>query len=695
MFKQFCFMPPKSSYLVYAIIIGLSILSSALTHADSWKPFSMPWNKAPVNLSFLLDPPAGKHGFLGVEDNRFIFEDGTEIRFWGTTMIGSACFPPQELAPDIAERLSRFGINLVRFQHMDAEWVEPNLFADEQKTGTLFNVETFDRLDYFLFQLKNRGIYAFFDGLDLRTLKPEDRIPEWQAIPPGFGEYIHFSRSLQIVHRDYLLSLWSHRNRYTDREYRDSPMIVMTQLFYNNHFKPGGSVVLPYKIELYDQWQQWWGSRNQKSNKDKKDQPKNQSQFAPKLNLLNPTKEMQLFLEETEEQSNIHLKNYLRSIRVKCPISGTGQYDQTLDLPIQLIHDFITIRGFWNFPLNQLQWYANQRMTDANLEQDSYLFSELAFARLKEKPMVISEWGHPWPNDYRTELPVWMAAMACFQDWNGCISFGYRTFHDTDTEHIFAPLETFNDPCIFGLFPAASLTFHQHSIAPAQRTAQMVMNKDYLLNAEPVSVYDARPTRLATSMKVEVDLNKRASGSLIFAPTEPEEIYDSKYRPSKNAELIHDQERGLVLIDSLQTQGVIGHLNRIQNQDLSFLYIETDQNFGVICVNSIDGESIPDSKDLLLTIVSEARNTNFITRRENNGYLLQNAGESPVLLKDTPARIFLRTKHDNWTIKAIDGTGTLKKTLPFQIQNKTLSFRAGIHGTLYYRLSCNTNDENN
>ena len=40
--------------------------------------YTLPWDDAPVDLSFIFEgeKPAGRHGFLGVKDSRFVFADG-------------------------------------------------------------------------------------------------------------------------------------------------------------------------------------------------------------------------------------------------------------------------------------------------------------------------------------------------------------------------------------------------------------------------------------------------------------------------------------------------------------------------------------------------------------------------------------------------------------------------------------------
>ena len=60
--------------------------------------YTLPWDGMPIDLSILYekDKPAGKHGFLMVQGDRFVFEDGTEARFWGTNFNSAQNFPSYE-----------------------------------------------------------------------------------------------------------------------------------------------------------------------------------------------------------------------------------------------------------------------------------------------------------------------------------------------------------------------------------------------------------------------------------------------------------------------------------------------------------------------------------------------------------------------------------------------------------------------
>ena len=80
-------------------------------------PFPAYHDFAPIDISYLFEDekPAGKHGFLTVQGERFVFEDGTPVRFWGTNLNSGACFPEKPYAEKLAKRLAAYGCNMVRF----------------------------------------------------------------------------------------------------------------------------------------------------------------------------------------------------------------------------------------------------------------------------------------------------------------------------------------------------------------------------------------------------------------------------------------------------------------------------------------------------------------------------------------------------------------------------------------------------
>ena len=77
---------------------------------SDWYPFNFPLddtNRDTIDLTGLLDPPAGKRGFVEVrDDGHFYFRDGTRARFFGTNVGGRGAFPEKGEAEVLAARLA-------------------------------------------------------------------------------------------------------------------------------------------------------------------------------------------------------------------------------------------------------------------------------------------------------------------------------------------------------------------------------------------------------------------------------------------------------------------------------------------------------------------------------------------------------------------------------------------------------------
>ncbi|MGC9327788.1 MAG: hypothetical protein ACP5I1_09155, partial [Candidatus Hinthialibacter sp.] len=547
------------------------LFQSIPVQAETWHPFSLAWDQAPIRLSFLLDPPAGKHGFLGVEGDRFVFEDGEEIRFWGVTLTGSGCFPSQDIAPIIAERLSQFGFNLVRFHQMDAEWARPNLFSAEFDAREYLNPEALDRLDFFLDQLEGRGIYAWMDGLSARRLREFDGIASWKYLPPGLKGYIYFDPGLQDVHHEFLQEFWSHRNRYTGRQYRDTPAMVMTELFHDNHLLLDRPRLEPFLTDFNDLWKEHL--RSQGADDDLE------------LDWESPTLEMRRFASQLMERTSIDFFYSLRAFSVKSSVTPLNSVLSLHDLPLASLLDFTHVEGLWNAPGLRTELFRNRRMMDVDLRYENNLFSDMAFSRVEKKPFVVSKWGAPWPCEFRAETPLWTAAMARFQNWQGAISSTCHSYYDAKLDCIAAPLESFNDPCIFGLMPAAALLFHRGGMEENRRKVTMVVPDFLFEQDDPITPADCQTTRLVDDKAVYVKLKSRASGKTIFLPTEPIDL-DSYKSQEKTVWYRRDAKRGLAFIDAPQTQAMIGRIKLAQFGELSDLEVESDEDFAVVSVSS-------------------------------------------------------------------------------------------------------------
>ena len=149
------------------LILVLAIQPVAL-HAQGndslLTPFVMDHRAAttsPADVSFMLDAPAGKNGFVRVQDGHLVKGDGSRLRLWGVHLTdwsrGSVLLPPKEDTPMWASTLARYGVNCVRLHFLDLD-APRGIIAAGMPDSRRFDAEQLDRLDFLVAELKKRGI---------------------------------------------------------------------------------------------------------------------------------------------------------------------------------------------------------------------------------------------------------------------------------------------------------------------------------------------------------------------------------------------------------------------------------------------------------------------------------------------------------------------------------------------------------
>lgn len=211
-----------------------------------WYPFVIPEKldpDSPINIGKLvLDAPAGKHGFCKVKDKHFYFEDGTRAKFWGTNLCFEACFPDKKQAKMLAERIAFFGFNAVRLHHMDFYFEPKGIFEDtcpgckdpQMKKTTKLSKKQLDKLDYFIFQLKQRGIYVDMNLLVSRHFTEADGIKDAQKLGMAAKPASMFDPNLIALQKQYAKDLLTHFNPYTKLRYCDDPAVALVEITNEN-----------------------------------------------------------------------------------------------------------------------------------------------------------------------------------------------------------------------------------------------------------------------------------------------------------------------------------------------------------------------------------------------------------------------------------------------------------------------------
>ena len=239
-------------------------------HADdagAWLPFVLPWNDAAptaTDVSFLLEAPAGKRGIIAARDGHFWAGD-RRIRFWGVNVCFAACFPSHDDAAQIAARLAKFGVNCVRFHHMDSAPFPRGIFQDRRLEE--LSPEALDRLDRFIHELAIHGIYA---NLNLHVSRWLSRARGW----PSADALESYDKMLNLFHPELIAAqqrfardLLLRENPYRKLRYRDDPAVAMVEITNENSLFMWSAprrlpdLPEPYAAMLAAEWNAWLKTR--------------------------------------------------------------------------------------------------------------------------------------------------------------------------------------------------------------------------------------------------------------------------------------------------------------------------------------------------------------------------------------------------------------------------------------------------
>src|SRR6266496_173120 len=200
------------TYLHCLLLVMLASSAALIAQTDpALHPFTIDHRKAmlahsPVDVSFLLDAPAGKHGFVRAQGEHLVTGDGKRIRFWGVNLTdwskGSVMVPSKEDAPLWASTLARFGVNCVRFQFLDLSTPRGLIDSTFDDTRHL-DADALDREDFFIAELEKRGIYINFNLLVGRPFKAGDGVQDYQKIREGAKGVSLYDRRLIELQKEY------------------------------------------------------------------------------------------------------------------------------------------------------------------------------------------------------------------------------------------------------------------------------------------------------------------------------------------------------------------------------------------------------------------------------------------------------------------------------------------------------------
>lgn len=613
--------------------LAAAVVCALAAWAAEFQPFPLDWRSpasAPADLSFLLDRPAGKDGFIRVLNGHLAKPNGQRFRIWGVNFTANATVPSKADAPAVAALLARHGINAVRFHFLDRP--APAGLIDPRRDDTrALDPAQLDRFDFFVAELKKRGIYADINLNVGRTYKAGDGVQDYELI--GFAKALtYFDPRLLELQREYARQLLTHFNPYTKAEYRNEPAVVMVELVNENSIveswisnrllgkntrkNPGTWTDIPASYEsaltrLYHEWLRSKGlppvARLRREEFEKADQER----FHREAD----------FYMELERKFFREMGAYLKkTLGVKSLIAGTSDHNHgasgypLLTSTSQL--DIVDGHVYWQHPRYLTDPQTGKRTgfeipnTPMVKDPTHSTVVELSRSAVAGKPYTVSEVNHPFPAEHASEgIPI-LAAYAAFQDWDGVY---WYTFEHKDPSE-WKPVQPGHfelrpDPVKMAEIAAGSLTFLRGDVRPAKQTVLRSYSMDevreslrlprtegpYFTPGFPLTaplVHAQRIESFQVSKKADV---KDTPGEVIRSDTG-----ELTWRRS-----------GLVVVDTPRTQSLIGYVKAHAPQT-SNLALRVDNPFCAVTLVSLDGKPVAKTARLLAVAGGAVSNTNMI-----------------------------------------------------------------------------------
>ena len=641
-------------------------------------PFSMDHRRgaqstSPVDVSFLLDAPAGKHGFIEVKDGHLATGDGQRIRLWGVNITdwspGSQQIPSKRDAPFWAATLARFGVNCVRFQFLDLE--TPRGLVDRQREDTrALDAEAFDREDFFIAELEKRGIYIDFNLLVGRPFKKGDGVEDAQLLRQGSKGTSLYDKRLIELQKEYAQQLLDHLNPYTKVKYTADPAVALVEINNENAIDIGYRAPSAfYLTELTEMYSVWLAKHRTAEEiaqlrtmaKVATDAPvplmqwRGQAASAPPLRF---SAEAEFYNDVQRDYFN-EMEKYLKeTLGSKSLVIATADHGHSGSgypiLRATTSMDVIDGHDYW---LHPEMYVRKSPMVNDPLNSTVV---ELSRSAIAGKPYTVSEVNNPFPNDYDGEgIPI-LASYGLLQDWDGIMWYTFEPKSEPAWKpYVGDPFDISLDPVKMPELAESALMFLRGDVEKARSveersySEQQVFDSMLLPGTERPYFTPGFPLWLPLEHEVRISSLNGPPTKAFPEGVEPDAMISDTQQLGWYGSA---KKTGMVSVYTPRTQALIGFVRANGKAD-SNLAVDVENTFCSVLLSSLDDKPIDEAARMLL--VAGGRVENGGQEWNVVGTDVTSWGSSPTLIEQVKGTLTLRRLKDARSVmlQPIDGAG--------------------------------------
>ncbi len=636
-----------------------------------------------IDVNSWLDRPAGKHGGVRMVKDRFEFEDGTPIKFWGVNLSYTASAPDRETAELTAARFAKYGINAVRMHKFS--YPKDQMGIGDPSDSTRMDPQGLDQLDYFVSRLKEHGVYFGWSHTfgfhvvpgDRKRLIAYDEIAK--ALKGNTYAFIHFAEDVQDLMIEMVVNLLKHRNPYTGRTYADEPALCFIELqneddifFYTS--ENAFNACPTYKKRFLVRFADWLKERYNSQEKLKaawgdalrSDETLDQSNIVPQLNpwffgadnlprqkggALRRLLDTAAFLHSVQDRFYGRFVKAIRDAGYRGPLNGSPwQAPSMLPHYYNLYSDYKV--GFIDRH-NYFEGKGRGMFASMLTHPGSGYFSS-GLQQVIDRPFALSEWIHVYPNVYSAEGPAILAAYGMgLQGWDASYEFqsqaARRIFGDIAGQFPWGVWEA-DVPTSLGQYPALARMIYRGDVKEGEVISVRRVSPDNLAEGRFSFSDTTEQHGDVKSFGGSVPPEALAAGRVVVEFTEksqPSQLPDlGRYRRdsvlhSTTGQLAWDTSgRGFFTVNTAGTKAVVGFA---EGKELSLGDVKIRLNcpFASIFMTALDrGSDLSSGKRALITALARQSNTGFTYFRPDNRVI--NNGQPPILLEPVKATLAIK-----------------------------------------------------
>ncbi|MBI5722823.1 MAG: hypothetical protein HZA50_02610 [Planctomycetes bacterium] len=693
-----------------------------------------------IDVSHLIEKPAGKHGPVGVKDGAFVCEDGTRLKFLGTNLCNKGPGGADKaLAEKSAKRFAKYGINSIRFHKFChpgeavASGAANSTDLDESDGGYM------DKMDFFVAECKKNGIYITWSPIYGHVLKNGDKaadIEEMMKNKGGTAGLVNFAQDIQDVHIQLLVNLLNHKNKYTGLRYADEPALAFVEIqneddiFWNyknlnkshpNYFKKLTGMFSDYltaKYKTHADLLKAWGEKAMEEGEDL---------AKGNINIVTHGwwySEAAIGITDSGEDRS-YVKARTLDAAAFLHETQNKYYSRAIDAMRKAGYKGAVVGSCWHTGGGMGHWYnlysdylagvvdrhnyfggcGTHRMSPGPFQNVSHLTAPgsgilgMGAQQVKDRPFTISEWLTLLPTMWIADGQAVLGAYGMgLQDWDGIYMFGSEHFcfpNRWDNPRVYNA----DQPLILGANPALAYWIFRGDIEPGKPAAERQVRMSDVaagkLTVKEKLVTQGDIKTFVSEGGVPPEAFAIGKVTLEFVQGEPKNAYhdlekywdkDKKIVRSNTGQLVWDySDKGFFTLNSPKSRAVCGFVQgkTVEMGDVKVSDIAT--RFVALYICSTDDKPVGSGKAIFIAM-ARARNTGMIYDDAEQQVLA--TGGPPMQLEAVKATITLPKSEKPPVVRVLDQHGRrTDKTVPVEMKDGLPTFKIDeSYKTVYYEI---------